>query len=303
MSTLIQFSSYLSSLTETDFYLKREDYYPGGGGGNKARIVDYILNEAKRQSADYLLTAGGPHSNFNRALALMASSENLPLRIVLYDKNPNIEAISFNKRICDWLDTEYIHCSPFEVPETIQNQLQELSNKGFNPYFIYGGGKSLEGTQAYLEAVREIKEQNDFYPDLVITTLATGTTFAGLSAGMQSYFPKADLWGISIARKKEEAIPIITDSLEQFKKKSKLDYFKTNFDSHIIFDEFVQGGYGNITPICKDFIKKTGKNTGLILDEIYVGKALFGAIELLKKSNIWRGKKVLFLLTGGVFNF
>lgn len=233
----------------------------------------------------------------------MASKEMLPLRVILYDKNPHIESTSFNKRICDWLDTEYIHCSLEEVPETIQNQLQELKRAGFNPYFIYGGGKSLEGTLAYFEGVREIKEVNQFAPELVITTLATGTTFAGLSAGMQTFYPNAGLWGISIARNNEQAIPILTDSIEQFQRKSELNHIKINYNSHTVFDEFVQGGYGKITLECKEFIQKTGKNAGLILDEIYVGKALFGATELLKKSKAWKGKRVLFLLTGGVFNF
>lgn len=303
MSTPIQYSPYLSALTDTDFYFKREDLFPEGGGGNKARIVKHIIKEVKKQSADYLLTAGGPHSNFNRALALMASKEKLPFRLVLYDKNSHIEATSFNKRICDWLDTEYIHCAPNEVPETIQIQLQELKRIGHNPYFIWGGGKSFEGTQAYFEAVQEIKEQNDFTPDLVITTLATGTTFTGLSAGMQAFYPNASLWGISIAKKKEDALTIITESLDLFQRKSELYLNKNNFDSHTIFDEFVMGGYGKITSESEQFIQKTGKNTGLILDEIYVGKSLFGAVELLKKSDTWRGKRVLFLLTGGVFNF
>lgn len=39
MSTSIQYSPYLSALTGTDFYFKREDLFPEGGGGNKARIV------------------------------------------------------------------------------------------------------------------------------------------------------------------------------------------------------------------------------------------------------------------------
>lgn len=116
MSTPIQYSTYLSALTGSEFFFKREDLFPEGGGGNKARIVKHILKEAKKQSSDYLLTAGGPHSNFNRALALMAAKEKLSLRLVLYDKNSLLEATSFNKRICDWLGIEYIHCAPDEVP-------------------------------------------------------------------------------------------------------------------------------------------------------------------------------------------
>lgn len=182
-------------------------------------------------------------------------------------------------------------------------QLQELKRTGFNPYFIWGGGKSLEGTQAYFEAVQEIKEQDNFSPDLVITTLATGTTFGGLSAGLQTFYPNACLWGISIARQKNESLEVIRESLDVFRKKLNLSLNQHNRQTHKVFDEYAMGGYGKITSECKEFIQKTGKNTGLILDEIYVGKALFGAVEQLKKSKVWSGKRVLFLLTGGVFNF
>ncbi len=35
-ATPLQYSPYLSSLTKTEFHLKREDLFPEGGGGNKA---------------------------------------------------------------------------------------------------------------------------------------------------------------------------------------------------------------------------------------------------------------------------
>ena len=51
MITPIQFSPYLSALTDSEFYFKREDLFPQGGGGNKGRIVKHILKKAKKQAA------------------------------------------------------------------------------------------------------------------------------------------------------------------------------------------------------------------------------------------------------------
>lgn len=299
-ATPLQYSHYLSSLTETEFYLKREDLFPEGGGGNKARMIALILKKAKDQNANYIVTAGGPHSNFNRALALMSKKMSFKLRIVLYDNNPHIHQESLNKRICDQTGAEYSFCNSDEVSERIKEEMTKLKNAGENPFFIYGGGKSYEGIKAYAEVVQEINTQID--PELIATTFATGTTFSGLLAGVQMYLPSTDLLGISIARKNEISVPIIAQNLLEFfeSKTPPVSSFRIKDQ---ILDQYTFGGYGKSNHELRDFIKETMKNTGLILDEIYVGKALFGLTEYLKNNTKYKNKKVVFLLTGGIFNF
>lgn len=299
-ATPLQYSHYLSSLTETEFYLKREDLFPEGGGGNKARMIALILKKAKDHNANYIVTAGGPHSNFNRALALMSKKMSFKLRIVLYDNNPHIHQESLNKRICDQTGAEYSFCNSDEVSERIKEEMTKLKNAGENPFFIYGGGKSYEGIKAYAEVVQEINTQID--PELIATTFATGTTFSGLLAGVQMYLPSTDLLGISIARKNEISVPIIAQNLLEFfeSKTPPVSSFRIKDQ---ILDQYTFGGYGKSNHELRDFIKETMKNTGLILDEIYVGKALFGLTEYLKNNTKYKNKKVVFLLTGGIFNF
>jgi 1-aminocyclopropane-1-carboxylate deaminase/D-cysteine desulfhydrase-like pyridoxal-dependent ACC family enzyme len=299
-ATPLQHSQYLSSLTKTDFYLKREDLFPEGGGGNKARMIALILKKAKDQNANYIVTAGGPHSNFNRALALMSKKMGFKLRIVLYDNNPHIHQESLNKRICDQAGVEYSICNPDEVAERIEEEITELKNAGKNPFFIYGGGKSYEGIKAYAKVVKEINTQIN--PDLIATTFATGTTFSGLLAGVQMYSTTTALLGISIARKNEISVPIVSNNLLEFFKIKTPPASSFEIEDQIL-DQYTFGGYGKSNNELQDFIKETMKNTGLILDEIYVGKALFGLTEHLKNNSKYNNKKVVFLLTGGIFNF
>lgn len=299
-TTPLQHSPYLSSLTETDFYLKREDLFPEGGGGNKARMIALILKKAKNQNTSYILTAGGPHSNFNRALALMSTQMGFKLRIVLYDNNPHIHQESLNKRICDQTGAEYSICAPDQVKERITEEITKLKNAGESPFFIYGGGKSYEGIKAYAEVVQEIKLQTN--PDLIATTFATGTTFSGLLAGIQLYLPETDLLGISIARKNEISIPIVAQNLLEFFESTTPPVSSFEIKDQIL-DQYTFGGYGKSNNELRDFIGNTMQNTGLILDEIYVGKALFGLTKHLKNNPKYRNKKVVFLLTGGIFNF
>ncbi|WP_175574401.1 1-aminocyclopropane-1-carboxylate deaminase/D-cysteine desulfhydrase [Algoriphagus marinus] len=299
-ATPLQYSHYLSSLTETEFYLKREDLFPEGGGGNKARMIALILKKAKDQNANYIVTAGGPHSNFNRALALMSKKMGFKLRIVLYDNNPHIHQESLNKRICDQTGAEYSFCNSDEVSERIKEEMTKLKNAGEIPFFIYGGGKSYEGIKAYAEVVQEINTQID--PELIATTFATGTTFSGLLAGVQMYLPSTDLLGLSIARTNEISVPIIAQNLLEFfeSKTPPVSSFRIKDQ---ILDQYTFGGYGKSNHELRNFIRETMKNTGLILDEIYVGKALFGLTEYLKNNTKYKNKKVVFLLTGGIFNF
>lgn len=299
-ATPLQYSHYLSSLTETDFYLKREDLFPEGGGGNKARMITLILEKAKDKNANYIVTAGGPHSNFNRALALISKKMGFKLRIVLYDNNHHIDQESLNKRICDQTGVEYSICDPNEVAQRVEEEITKLKKAREKPFFIYGGGKSFEGIKAYADAVQEINRQIN--PELIATTFATGTTFSGLLAGVQLYLPSTDLLGISIARKNEISVPIIVQNLLEFFKSETPPVSSFEIENQIL-DQYTFGGYGKSNKELRDFISKTMQNTGLILDEIYVGKALFGLTKHLKNNSKYRNKKVVFLLTGGIFNF
>ncbi len=263
-------------------------------------MIALILKKAKDQNANYLVTAGGPHSNFNRALALMSKKMGFRLRIILYDNNPHIHQESLNKRICDQTGAEYSICTPDEVAERIEEEITKLKNAGEHPFFIYGGGKSYEGIKAYTEVVQEITTQ--ITPELIATTLATGTTFSGLLAGVQMYLPTTGLLGISIARQNEISVPIVAQNLLEFFE-SKTPKTPSSAIKDQILDQYTFGGYGKSNKELRDFITKTMQNTGLILDEIYVGKALFGLTEHLKNNPKYKKKKVVFLLTGGIFHF
>ena len=60
-------------------------------------------------------------------------------------------------------------------------------------------------------------------------------------------------------------------------------------------------GYAMSTKEELTFVKEVAETTGIILDPVYSGKALYGFVEdVLKNPSEWAGKKVLFLHTGGL---
>lgn len=301
-STPINRLDYLSESLGVNFFLKREDLFGLAGGGSKARMLQYILHKAKNENADYIVTAGGPYSNFNRALALMAQKLELKVRLVLYDKNTHLDRVSLNKRVCELAGVEYVLCDPENVAEVLNLEIDKLKSRGNSPFFIWGGGQSAEGSFAYFDAVKEIKEFNQVEPDILATALGTGTTFSGLYLGCKIYFPDCLTLGISIARTKSQAIAVVKDTISKLA--GYLELEKQDYDpTDQIVDDFLFEGYGKTSPECKEFIQTTSLKEAILFDDIYVGKALFGLCKIIENNPDMKGKNIVFFNTGGIFNF
>ena len=75
---------YYSQKLGINLLCKRDDLFQEVGGGNKARMLQYILADVSVEKYDVVLTAGGPCSNFNRACALMCAKIGIPMHLVEY---------------------------------------------------------------------------------------------------------------------------------------------------------------------------------------------------------------------------
>ena len=50
----------------------------------------------------------------------------------------------------------------------------------------------------------------------------------------------------------------------------------------------------------KKFLVEVARASGLVLDPVYTGKALYGVQQAVARGDIARGAKVLFIHTGGL---
>ena len=60
--------------------------------------------------AKTIVTAGGPCSNFNRALALLCANFGLKMILVSYTDEPSEYDISLNNFIVSQTNCEYVYC-------------------------------------------------------------------------------------------------------------------------------------------------------------------------------------------------
>lgn len=173
--------------------------------------------------------------------------------------------------------------------------MEHYAAKGQRAKNIYGGGRCLEGIYAYYDSVEELANQIDIKSlQKVFVTCGTGTTTAGLMAGFQKHAPNVEIHAISVARKWNEEKNIISENIQLINKFSGSNYDMSNLIFH---DEYIMGEYGATTPELIKFIQQFISSTGILIDPIYSGKALFGMSKLLKPTDT----NVLFWHTGAIY--
>lgn len=296
---------YFGRYKTNNIYVKRDDLTDLALGGNKARKLEYFLSDALMNKHDCIVTYGGAQSNHCRITAAAASKHGLKTVLIL-SKAHQID-YNGNYFLYSLFDAEIVWTEINEVPETIANTLAKLKYRGYNPYFIQGGGHGNLGTHAYRVAYNEISEhqvmENVKY-DYIFLASGTGTTQAGLEIGSRVNSVETKIVGISIARKKGRGTEVIYESIKDYctDQNIRLDIEKED----ILFDDsYIGNGYADIYPEIIDTIKYVAKKSGILLDPVYTGKAFYGMLDTIKKKVI-KNKNILFIHTGGsplIFNY
>lgn len=289
---------YFSKLWQCHALCKRDDLFPEVGGGSKARMLQYILHGVTPERYDVVLTAGGPHSNFNRACALMCAKLGVKMHLVAYGGTEDEFRHSFNFRLCAYSRAEISYSRKEDVPHTIQDLLERYKQEGKRVKYIWGGGRELAGFYAYYEAVQELVALHTPL-DAVFVACGTGTTLTGICAGMQRHFPHAKVYAVSVARSHEAEKEILLEDMDMLNAHLNSSY---NFSNMVFTDSYLCGGYGQANADgLLETIKEGIVKEGLMLDVTYSGKALYGMSQIMAKGG-FAGKNVLFWHTGGVFN-
>lgn len=289
--------------TEVDYknryFIKRDDLTGFALGGNKARKIEYFLYDIQKRNCDYIVTYGSTESNHCRIVAAAAAKLGLKCSLILEGSKEDF-SFAGNDIMYFLSGADIIWSSADEASSIIDSQIENLKKQGHNPYFIPGGGHSNCGTQAYIEAYKEIREQSiknkiDF--DYIFVASGTGTTQAGLIIGKKALNGKENIIGISIAREAHRGIEVINESIEEYIREFHTDILIDSND--IIFDDsYIGCGYADIYKEVVDTIKLMFYKNSIILDPIYTGKAFYGMLEYIKKENI-TDKNILFVHTGG----
>jgi D-cysteine desulfhydrase len=284
-------------------YIKRDDLLPLSFGGNKARKAILFFEDIEKENCDCVVTYGSSSSNHCRIIANMAAAKG----ILCYIISP-LEASkpTTNSKMVEFFGAIVTKCPVVEVSATIEAKLADLKGRGYNPYFIQGGGHGNIGTQAYVDCYEEIVEYEKttgVHFDYIFHASGTGTTQAGLICGKIIHGDDKQIIGISNARRNPRGGQVVVDSvnryLDSIDRMGVDNNVKSVAPEHTIFiDDYVLDGYGTYNNDILQTIKEVLICDGIPMDTTYTGKAFWGMKNYIIKNQI-TGKNILFIHTGG----
>lgn len=233
----------------------------------------------------------------------MAMANGWKCHLVYHGNKAEFEKGGGNANLVKMSGATYEFVEVNEISNAMDRAMQSFENKGLKPYYIHGGGHDFPGGEAFVDAIKELKSQCDdreYKPDYIFVASGTGSMQAGMVVGLDLVgWSDVKLIGISIARLQERGKRIIVDFANDLAKYYGIE--KDYTDTVDFVDDYVGSGYDECSS--KDeklFMRKVYKNSGLLVDETYSGKALYGMIDIIKKRNL-KGN-FLFWLTGGPLN-
>ncbi|MBX2922971.1 MAG: pyridoxal-phosphate dependent enzyme [Chitinophagaceae bacterium] len=285
-------------------FIFRDDLFPFLGGGNKGRKMKAVGLDVFSKKANAIVTTGGVQSNHCRAAAVFAAQNKLECSLVLHGSAEDFYKDSGNAKIMRMSGSKIIFASaPAEIGTLMNAEMKYYEERGLKPYYIWGGAHTMEGGGAYIDAVAELKDycvQSNWHPDLIFLASGTGSTQAGLMAGLDKFgFENTAVVGMSIARRSAQATEIVAKFYQDL-----CAHYNIKFTNQkaIVVDDYLFGGYEKYDSELKAFSDSSIRDYGFILDTCYSGKAFYGMLQYIRKYDVTK-KNILFWHTGGVLNF
>lgn len=291
----------LDALVGCELWVKRDDMTGGPEAGNKVRKLEFLLADAEQRAASVVITCGGLQSNHARATALLARQRGLDALLFLRSQEP-LPRPDRGNAFLDVLVGARIKIITPEMyrdrDRLMQAAAESLRAQGHRPYVIPEGGSNGLGTLGYIEAMREVRSQLERGEagtvrcfDAVAHACGSGGTAAGVWIGAAAHgvadrtlaFAVCDdsaYFEGAIARIRDEAIALGAPSTH-----NQLE----------VLDRWKGPAYGVPDAAQLEFIRQVARCSGLVLDPVYTGKALYGLSQLEP-----RPERVLFLHTGGL---
>ena len=301
-------------------FVKRDDLSGMQLSGNKVRKLEFLLADALAMGCDSVVTVGGAQSNHCRATATAARYLGLEPHLVLRVPRPRADAGGDDPGLAgnllvDRLVGAHVHqVTKAEYQRVGSEALTaavagRLRAEGRRPYVIPVGGSNALGAWGYLEAVRELE------PDvrtLGITDIALATGSGGTAAGLAL---GARLAGLD-CRVRAYAV---CDSPAYF-----FDHIQTCLDElgagagglglrarDLLEVVDAKGsGYAQSREAELETLLRVARDTGVVLDPVYSGKAAHGLLGDLAREDATGGeaatasppggRRWLFLHTGGL---
>lgn len=288
--------------------IKRDDMTGSTLSGNKVRKLEFLLADAIKKGCKHVITCGSIQSNFARSTAVASAQLGLNCHLFLRSteldsSNLQIDGNVLVEKLCGANIYLIPKSSQYEndiKPKMERLALQIREQKRETSYLIPVGGSDIVGLYGYITAFDEMVSQGllEQYDDIVFAC-GSGGTAAGLAIANYLNQSTIKIHAVTVCDNKKYFTDHINATLDAV---GLGDCVSADQIVNII-DGYKGLGYGLSTPEELEFIQAVSRDTGIILDPCYSGKAAYGLTkELQSNHHTFQGNRILFIHTGGIFS-
>jgi L-cysteate sulfo-lyase len=288
-----------------EIWVKRDDLTGLAFGGNKTRMLEFALADAREKGADTIVTGAAVQSNYCRQMAAACARLGLELHLILRPvRDIDHQEVQGNHLLMRLFGAHVTVLNDAQRPaqqERIRQKVEELRAAGRTPYQPRLDDTVDLDSLAYAESALEIVQQcraQSLEPRFLYCA-ALDTTQAGIVLGMKHLgsgihvraFSPFENW----PGRFEEMRRIATQGAGRLG--LDIAFSTDDFDND---DSYVGERYGQPTPAGMEAIHLVARTEGLLLDPVYTGKAMGALIDHIRNGTLTRDDgPVLFLHTGG----
>jgi D-cysteine desulfhydrase len=290
----------LDRIVGTEVWVKRDDMTSGAAAGNKVRKLEFLLADAEDRSATVVLTCGGVQSNHARATAVLAAERGM--RSVLFlrtDDRAAAHPVTGNLMIDRLVGASVrfvTHGDYADRDRVMAEAARDLTRNGERPYVIPEGGSNGLGAFGYVDAMGEVRAQIDAAGvrpfDAVAHACGSGGTAAGVALGAARYDVAGVTHAMAVCNDRSHFETVIDRIVAEAR---QIDPSLGATNRLIVHDTWKGPAYAVASEEQLRFVIDVARQTGLLLDPVYTGKALFGLSRLEPKP-----ARALFIHTGGL---
>ncbi|MEP4146269.1 MAG: pyridoxal-phosphate dependent enzyme [Halioglobus sp.] len=265
--------------------LLRLDLQGGEAPGNKAFKLRANLEIAKNKGVSRIVSFGGPWSNHLHALAAVGAELGIETIAIVRGGERETAMLADIRR----LGMKLITVSREEYRRRTDPDYQEGLEQRFSPcVLVPEGAANPAGVLGCVDIAKLINKQGRCWRRVVVP-VGTGTTLAGLAAGLSC---AEELVGVSALKGANDLEQRITGLLAESSLSSKLPW-------HILHDHHC-GGFARVNDRLRTFMTGFEQVHGVQLEPVYTGKMLL-AIHSQIACGLWdRSDSILAIHTGGL---
>lgn len=276
---------------ETRLWIKNDGLAHPVYGGNKVRKLQRIVREAERKKARRILTFGAAGSHHVLTTALFARASGLGAAAIMTSQPTSREVIETLRASLGQGVELYPAQTALDVPSAFRRAWKRTD------FVVPPGGSSVAGVLGYVDAVgeltRQVREKLLPEPDLIVVTLGSGGTCAGILAGVTLHGLASRVLGVLVLKNplaRWLVLGLAHRALTALSWRVKL----SDLSGRLQIDaRYVGTGYGQTTWEGEEAMAIAQSELNLTLDRTYTAKGFAATLGLIRSSRR-RYRRVLY---------